>query len=194
MAKMEITKMKIFHGTMAKAMKRTKRDQSASNVSSICGTVTSKESFIQTRSTRRQKTNRDSSLNFPLIRVPISLSRSQSAMKRSGSSPQGERSCIVTAAGKAKSNASAVRSARKTVTKKREGKAQESAGQISKKVQSLTTVEKDDNDSEEDDETWIAQKKEFWKMNNISPIKIKGGSMSPVELADLLSRTFGPKE
>ena len=38
----------------------------------------------------------------------------------------------------------------------------------------------------EDDETWIAKKKEFWKENNIVPIKIKGGSISPKELAKLL--------
>jgi len=70
---------------------------------------------------------------------------------------------------------------------------QESADQINKKVQPLTMVEKDDIDSEDlDDETWIAKKKEFWKRNNISPLKIKGGSMSPEELANLLSRTFGP--
>eukprot|EP00597_Dinobryon_sp_UTEXLB2267_P002323 CAMPEP_0170072968 /NCGR_PEP_ID=MMETSP0019_2-20121128/10477_1 /TAXON_ID=98059 /ORGANISM="Dinobryon sp., Strain UTEXLB2267" /LENGTH=187 /DNA_ID=CAMNT_0010282211 /DNA_START=335 /DNA_END=898 /DNA_ORIENTATION=+ len=187
---MEITRMKRFRGTNAKANQRTELDPSASNVSSICGKVISKEGFVQTRSTR-QKTNRDSLLNLPLIRVPISLSHSQCAIKSSGSR---ETSCIVTEAGKKKrSKNSAVRFAKKIVGKKRKDMSQESADQINKKVQPLTMVEKDDIDSEDlDDETWIAKKKEFWKRNNISPLKIKGGSMSPEELANLLSRTFGP--
>jgi hypothetical protein len=45
-----------------------------------------------------------------------------------------------------------------------------------------------DEDEEEylDDDAWVANKKEFWKINNISPIIIKGNSITPGELANLL--------
>ena len=49
------------------------------------------------------------------------------------------------------------------------------------------------SDDELDDETWVAKKKEYWKKNNISPLKIKGGSISPEELSKLLAETFDKK-
>ena len=131
-------------------------------------------------------------LNFSLIQG--SLPHSQSAMEKSGSSPLRVKRCSMIVAGKAKSENSTVRIAKKALGEKKKDESQESADHISKKMQPLTTmIEDDDNDSEElDDETWIAKKKEFWKRDNISPLKIEGGgSMSPKELANLLSRTFG---
>jgi len=52
----------------------------------------------------------------------------------------------------------------------------------------LPSLTKDeDYDSEDlDDETWVAKKREFWKKNNISPLIIKGNSVTPEELANLL--------
>jgi hypothetical protein len=52
----------------------------------------------------------------------------------------------------------------------------------------LPSLTKDeDYDSEDlDDETWVAKKREFWKKNNISPLIIKGNSVTPEELTNLL--------
>ena len=41
-------------------------------------------------------------------------------------------------------------------------------------------------DEDLDDETWVAKKREFWKKNNISPLIIKGNSVTPEELTNLL--------
>jgi hypothetical protein len=41
-----------------------------------------------------------------------------------------------------------------------------------------------------DDDPWIANKKKFWKNNNISPLKIKDGTISPKKLLKLLEETF----
>lgn len=49
----------------------------------------------------------------------------------------------------------------------------------------------DDNSSDDlDDDTWIDKKKEFWKKNDISPIKIKDGSISPKELEKMLKDKY----
>jgi len=49
-----------------------------------------------------------------------------------------------------------------------------------------------ENDDDLDDDAWVAKKREFWKKNNIQPLKIKGGSMKPKELEKLLVNTFPP--
>lgn len=36
-----------------------------------------------------------------------------------------------------------------------------------------------DDDIDTDDDTWVSNKKKFWKKNNISPLKIKDGNLSP---------------
>jgi len=41
-------------------------------------------------------------------------------------------------------------------------------------------------DEDLDDETWVAKKREFWKKNNISQLIIKGNSVTPEELTNLL--------
>ena len=46
------------------------------------------------------------------------------------------------------------------------------------------------DDDDLDDETWISNKREFWRKNNISPLKIKGGDIKPEELTKLLQETF----
>ena len=53
---------------------------------------------------------------------------------------------------------------------------------------------KNDNDDELDDETWIKIRKEFWEKNNITPLKIKDGSITPAELEKLLKEKFGTKK
>jgi hypothetical protein len=50
--------------------------------------------------------------------------------------------------------------------------------------------DEDFDDEDFDDETWVAKKKDFWKKNNITPIKIKGNSITPEELAKLLAENF----
>jgi hypothetical protein len=47
----------------------------------------------------------------------------------------------------------------------------------------------EDDDDNLYDETWIDNKKKFWK-NNISPLKIKDGNMTAKELQKLLVETF----
>jgi hypothetical protein len=56
----------------------------------------------------------------------------------------------------------------------------------------ITLIMKDDYESDDDldDEYWITKKKELWKKNNISPLVIKGGSITPKELKKLLAKTF----
>jgi len=55
---------------------------------------------------------------------------------------------------------------------------------------SLNMVDDDDLD----DDTWVSNKKKFWRKNNISPLKIKGGNISPKELSKILAETFISKK
>jgi hypothetical protein len=44
------------------------------------------------------------------------------------------------------------------------------------------SIKKEEEEEDLDDETWIEKKKEFWEKNNISPLVLQDGSISPADL------------
>ena len=63
-----------------------------------------------------------------------------------------------------------------------------------KYIDSILVITNDTDSDEFDDDTWVAKKKEFWKNNNIDPIKIKDGSITPSELEQILQDKFVRKD